>query len=154
MTLSMPAFVKNDQDLMRWFKRTQQRDIRYPNWRQVYYDCNGICQYPVSNEGELCGELDTLEFHEIYDSEGKVIQIALVCLYHHQSIHDGICNPRHFPSKLQIDIDIEMRLCSSLENWKAKYQITERSIVYDFTNDNGKYPLDLQFSENSENNGR
>jgi len=149
----MPAFVKNDQDLMRWFKRTQQRDKRYPSWRQVYYDCNGVCQYPVGDDGALCGETDTLEFHEIYDNEGKVVQIALICLYHHQSIHDGICNPRHYPSKLQMDMDIEMKLCGSLADWQEKYQIIDRSVIYDFTNDNEKYSLDFQFSEDSENNG-
>ena len=153
MSLSMPAFVKNDQDLMRWFKRIQNRDTRYPNWRQVYYDCNGICQYPVDNEGMLCGEIDTLEFHEIYDDGGKVIQIALVCLYHHQSIHNGICNPRRYPSKLQIDMDIEIKLCGSLADWQEKYQIIDRSVIYDFTNDNTKFALDLQFSESSKDNG-
>jgi hypothetical protein len=147
MSLRLPAYVKNDTDLMRFFERVQKRTERYPNWRQVYLDCFGLCQYPVNAE-MICGNPDTLEFHESYDNDGKIIQIVLVCNYHHFFIHNGICNPRHYPSKLQLDIEIESKLCGGLPEWIKKYGLIEREVQFDFANDNGEVQADLQFSEN------
>ena len=148
---SIPSFAKNDIDIMRFLNRIAKRNERYPEWRQVFLDCYGMCQYPIDDH--VCGDTDTLEFHESYDSNDKIYQIVLVCNYHHYSIHQGIVNPRHYKSKLQLDVDIEMKLAGGLVKWIIKYNLIERKVEFDFTNNNRNSALDFQFSEDSENNG-
>jgi hypothetical protein len=143
--MSIPAFVSKDIDLMRFIKRIEKRTARYSNWRQIYYDCNGMCQYPV-NSDYVCGEMDGLEYHEMYEGD-IVIKIALLCNYHHNSVHNGIVNPRHYKSMLQTDIDIEVKLAGGVDNWKNKYNIVEREIKYDFQSDYRENKSDLQYQE-------
>jgi len=148
----IPKFVRSDIDLLRFFSRIEKRTERYPNWRQVFLDCFGMCQYPINDE-QICGNPDTLEFHESYDDEGTVIQTVLVCNYHHFSIHQGIVNPRHYPSRLQIDVEVEIKLAGGLSEWQKKFNLIERKVEFDFTNNNRNSALDFKFSEDSENNG-
>jgi len=146
--VTIPKFVREDVDLVRFLKRTEKRTERYPTWRQVFLDCFGLCQYPAGY-GNICGSPDTLEFHESYDNKGKVKQIVLVCNYHHFSIHQGIVNPRYYPSKLQLDVEIEMKLAGGLIEWIKKYRLIERKVEFDFETDSRKYTTDIQFSEDS-----
>lgn len=149
--ISWPSWVRHDDDLIRFIHRIANRNKRYPNWRQVYYECMGICQYPIIDT--VCGATESLEFHEVYKENGQVFCIVLLCNYHHFSVHQGIVNPRRFPSMLQIDIDIEMKLAGGLIEWKKKFNIIEKETDYDFKMDTGKNKDDFQPSENSQDNG-
>jgi hypothetical protein len=114
--------------------RNRIRTKRYGNWRQHYCDSNGMCQGSdfVGSEFDgaiyqKCGETETLEFHEIYDAEGKVIKVQLLCLRHHDlaSEHQSNVtiphNARHYPSMLQEEVDREIAECGGVEWWKLRY---------------------------------
>lgn len=144
----------SDPDLIRYLYRIEKREERHGNWRQIYLDCMGMCQYPVE-EGVPCGETDSLEFHEQFgeakNGEVKPQQRVLLCNYHHWSIHgEKWVNKRHYPSMLQTDVAIEIKLCGSLADWVAKYNLVEREMVYDFTHDSQADKADLDNSENSQ----
>ena len=146
--IRIPAFVKNDVDLLRFLGRIEKRNQRYPDWRQVYYDCAGMCRYPIDNNGTICGHTEDLEFHECWgDTDLKYI--VLVCNYHHFSIHQGIVNPRHYKSKLQLDVELEMKLAGGLSEWQNKFNVIFREVSYDFENDTGKHKDDILVSEDS-----
>lgn len=146
-TSFIPGWVKKDIDLMRFINRIEKRTSRYPNWRQVYWDCNGMCQYPVENG--ICGEMKGIEYHEIYNSDGDVSQIVLLCNYHHNSIHNGIVNERRYQSMSARDIEIEMMLSGNADEWKKKFNIIDRSVTYDFEIESKQLAVDLEFSENN-----
>ena len=152
--MSIPSFVKSNIDLMRFLKRIEKRTARYPEWRQIYFDCSGVCQYPVGNDNaEICGEMEAVEYHEIWDDSGNLIDVALLCNYHHNSIHNGIVNPRFYSSMSARDIEIEMLIAGGSEQWLKKFNIVKRSKVYAFTNNDRNGKDDLQFSEDSKDNG-
>ena len=107
-----------DKDQYHYLSRVSVRAIRYPNWRQVFYDCDGVCV--------RCGSLDDLEFHETYNDKGDVDKTVLLCNGCHSEAHNGqIVNPRRYPSKLQEDVEIEIMRCGGLEKWKEKFQIKD-----------------------------
>tara|TARA_Y100000310_G_scaffold154415_1_gene153972 strand:+ start:3549 stop:4028 length:480 start_codon:yes stop_codon:yes gene_type:complete len=143
-----------DPDLVRYLKRCTNRDERHGNWRQVYLDCLGMCQFSVG-ENVNCGELEGLEFHELFGEtkggEIKFQQRTLLCNYHHYSVHGNKwVNPRRYPSMLQVDVAIEHYLCGGLVNWIAKYNLIEREVVYDIQTDSQADKADLDNSENSQ----
>ncbi len=143
----------SDLVIVRYLYRVKDRNQRHGNWRQVYLDCEGSCQYPIE-EGAPCGELETLEFHaqfgEAKDEELKLQQRVLLCNYHHWSIHgEKWVNKRHGPSMLQADVNAEILLCGSLANWIEYYNLIERSIEHDFEEDISRLASDLNLSEDS-----
>lgn len=152
MSKDKPIY-STDSVVMRYLRRVERRAERHGNWRQVYLDCMGMCQYPVE-EGVVCGELDSLEFHEQFGEskkgELKLQQRVLLCNYHHWSIHgEKWCNKRHYPSMLQTDVQVEIKLCGSLANWIEHYNLIERRVEYDFANDSQKDKSDLNDSQDS-----
>jgi len=131
------------KELEQYRARTRQRDHRHPNWRQVYLDCNGMCQFPV-REGVVCGEVDGLEYHEIYrevkENELRPQQRVLLCNYHHRSVHgEKWVNERHYPSMLQFDISFEISLCGGLQAWIARFGLIEREVNYDKAFNSGEH---------------
>ena len=153
MTSIRSASTK-DPDLVRYLDRLRWRDKRHGNWRQVYLDCQGMCQFQVA-DGIPCGELEGLEFHEIFGEvkggELKFQQRMLVCNYHHWSIHgQKWVNVRRFPSMLQADVQLEMLLVGSLADWIEKYNLVEREVKYDKEDYYQGDKSDLDNSENSE----
>lgn len=143
----------HDSVIVRYLGRVKHRDERHGNWRQVFLDCEGMCQYPVE-EGVPCGELETLEFHEQFgeakEEELKLQQRVLLCNYHHWSVHgEKWVNPRHFPSMLQADVSAEVLLCGSRVNWIEHYNLEEREVSYDFEEDVSRLAGDLDVSEDS-----
>ena len=140
--MGKPTARTNDSDLVKYLTRIRRRTERHGNWRQVYLDCSGMCQYQVE-DGIICGEVDTLEFHEIFgeakNGESKFQQRVLICNYHHHDVHNGrFVNIRRFPSMLQFDVDLELKLAGSLANWIKKYKLIERSNSYDIKSNNRK----------------
>ncbi len=142
-----------DPIIVKYLDRVRKRDERHGNWRQVFLDCMGMCQFPV-DEGVVCGELEGLEFHEqfgeVKNGEAKFQQRVLLCNYHHFSVHgDKWVNKRHYPSKLQTDVQIEILLCGSLQDWIEQYKLIERRVVYDLSHDSQADKSDLDNSQDS-----
>lgn len=136
-----------DPDLLRFMDRVEKREQRHGNWRQVYVDCMGMCQYPIESLG-ICGELDGLEFHEQFGEdkkrEGKFPKRVLLCNYHHWSVHgEKWVNKRFYPSMLQIDVRIEMLLAGGYREWLTKYNLIEREVDNVIKMDSKKYSSDL-----------
>lgn len=116
----------------RIWQRNRNREKRYgKNWRQIYVDCNGMCQGKDSEfDGVVyCGEIDNLEFHEIHDGEGRVVKVILLCTRHHDLApehKDGVTIShlsRHYPSMMQEDIQREIQECGGMDAWKSKYHL-------------------------------
>jgi len=100
-----------DIEEKRFRTRIIMRAHRHRDWRQVYYDCDGVCV--------RCGSLDDLEFHETYNDRGDVDKTVLLCNGCHSEAHDyQIVNPRRFPSKLREDVEEEIKRYGGLEKWK------------------------------------
>lgn len=142
-----------DPVVLQYLHRVIHRDKRHGNWRQVFLDCQGMCQYPIA-ESKICGELETLEFHEQFGEakgeELKLQQRVLLCNYHHWSVHgEKWVNPRHRLSMLQADVGAEVLLCGSLANWVEHYDLIERSVEHDFEEDVSRLASDLNISEDS-----
>jgi len=143
----------SDAPIVRYLDRVRRREERHGNWRQIYLDCLGMCQFPLE-EGIICGETEGLEFHEQFGEakgeELKLQQRVLLCNYHHWSVHgQKWVNQRHYPSMLQTDVDIEVKLCGSFPNWIEHYNLIERRVDYDFEEDTTKLANDLDDSESS-----
>lgn len=120
------------------WQRNYLRTRAYGNWRQIYVGCNGVCQGIVPIDGNclaqdlvICGETENLEFHEIWDENGRRKEIRLLCIRCHDNAAEHrsnvtiTCKSRHYPSKLQEDVDREIRECGSLEAWMGKYSIVD-----------------------------
>jgi len=147
------ARFTSDPPVTRYIARVEKRAKRHGNWRQVYLDCLGMCQFPIE-EGVICGELEGLEFHEQFGEEkGEEVKLqlrVLLCNYHHWSVHgEKWVNKRHYPSMLQTDVNIEIKLCGSLADWVEHYGLIERRVEYDFTHDSQKDKSDLNDSQDS-----
>jgi hypothetical protein len=105
----------------RIWNRNYNRTKRYGNWRQIYYNANGIC--------EVCGEaVDELEIHEETDGI-SVIAWFLVCMdCHLKKIHKDSPTDwirRKYGSKLAPDINAEIIKYGGLENWKKNFNIKD-----------------------------
>lgn len=103
--------------------------MRHGNWRQIVIDCLGMCVY--LEDGELCGQVEYLEFHEIFGedkyTQGKMQQRVLLCLTHHAAVdgaHSGVEN-RINKSMLMEDVSLEILLCGSYQNWIEKYNLND-----------------------------
>lgn len=139
--------------LKRYTDRIYRRQLRHNNWRQVYVDCLGMCQYPL-DDGGVCGEVDTLEFHEIYgeakNGESRLQQRVLICNHHHWLIHGKAwVNVRHYSSMLQFDVELEIKACGGYKNWLKEFNLIERSVKYDIKNDNRQDTTDFNYSSDS-----
>lgn len=119
-----------NEDVAKLCRRNYNRTVRHGNWRQIYVDCQGMCQYS-ENGNDICGETRSLEFHEIFGEdkkqEGKMQQRILLCEYHHSLFegHDLVKN-RYYPSMLSEDVSLEVLLCGGWKKWLEKYNLIER----------------------------
>lgn len=107
--------------------RCCMRDKRHGNWRQIYIDCDGMCQGVLAGDA-ICGEQDTLEFHEMFgedhNGEGKMqIRILLCNDCHRLQPGHAYVNERRWPSKLQADIAFEIAREGSVEAWVERYDL-------------------------------
>lgn len=107
--------------------RGYKRTYRHKDWRQVYVDCNGMCQFPVN--GGVCGATEFLEYHEpfgeINGQEVKFQQRVLLCPDHHaelegEQVQDMIRN-RWQGSMLQQDVALEILLFGGYQQWLDRY---------------------------------
>lgn len=90
------------------------------DWRQVYYDQDGICQ--------RCGNPFGLEFHEYLDLDtdsNGFIKFELVCNCCHICYHNYHFKDNARASMLAEDIQREIDECGNLAKWKVKYNIKE-----------------------------
>lgn len=107
--------------------RCSMRKTRHGDWRQTYIDCDGMCQ-GMLEDGTVCGEQDTLEFHEQFGEdrkgEGKMQLRILLCNLCHslQPLHHCV-NPRRYPSMLQSDVAYEIAREGSVEAWMKRYNL-------------------------------
>lgn len=110
--------------------RCAMRKQRHGNWRQIYYDCDGMCQWREFDDS-ICGEVDYLEFHapdgEGNDIEGVAKERVLICRTHHVEVHgDRFVNERGYLPLLQEDIAYEIENLGGLAAWKKHYKIVEK----------------------------
>lgn len=151
----MPALKVSleGKELKRYRDRVKHRKFRHNNWRQVYVDCCGMCQFPVGDDA-VCSETDSLEFHEIYgeakNGEVKLQQRVLLCNYHHYSIHgEKWVNERHYPSMLQFDVELEILACGSYRDWLDYFNLIDRKVDYDLSVDTTQNKTDINDSKDS-----
>jgi len=106
-------------------QRCRKRTVRYGNWRQIYYDHDGICR--------RCGVPFFLEFHEEFGN-GSAMNCELFTV-----LCCNICHGREHPewigrivvrqyqrSVLSEDIEREIEECGGLREWMSRYGITDR----------------------------
>tara|TARA_Y100000310_G_C20159089_1_gene568309 strand:- start:64 stop:423 length:360 start_codon:yes stop_codon:yes gene_type:complete len=115
-------------ELKKLQSRGRLRKFRHGNWRQIYVDCNGICQFPE------CSVIDGLEFHEFFgevktDGEHKFQQRVLLCTDHHaevegRNVQDMILN-HYYRSMVAEDITLEIYLAGSYKKWLERYNLNE-----------------------------
>lgn len=110
-------------------KRGSSRKKRHGNWRQTFIDCGGMCVF--KENGDICGETEELEFHEQFgedhNGDGKMQQRILLCKYHHDIVTDKLWKNRHqnMPTKLQLDVCVEMHLCGGYAGWIKRYKLND-----------------------------
>lgn len=111
-----------DLDMRRYVRRCSDRTRQYGNWRQIYYDQDGICQE--------CGSVFHLEFHEIFGRKSPLTNetsIVLKCPACHANEHSdnlkGMIFGQYTYSGLADDIEMEMTRCGGLRGWVKKYKI-------------------------------
>lgn len=111
--------------------RGVNRTARHGNWRQIYLNCHGICQYPIN--GGVCGETENLEFHEpfgeIHGAIVKFQQRVLLCVEHHREL-EGVQAQELFtenrkPSMLSADVTLEIYLSGSYGKWLDRYNLID-----------------------------
>lgn len=115
------------QEMQTYANRCCMRTRRHGNWRQIYIDCDGMCQGAIE-DGTICGEQDTLEFHEMFgedrNGEGKMQLRILLCNgCHRLQPHHHCVNPRRYPSMLQDDIAFEIAREGSIDGWMERYNL-------------------------------
>lgn len=121
-----------DRNQKRYHDRVYTRDKRHPGWRQVYVDCQGMCQ-GIHDDGEICGDTDGLEYHEIFgedhNGDGRMQQRILLCNLCHSLEHQkrNFVQERHYPSMLQQDISYEIEQAGSVQLWVDKYELLDNS---------------------------
>ncbi|KKM93072.1 hypothetical protein LCGC14_1212080 [marine sediment metagenome] len=113
--------------------RNYKRGVRHgKNWRQIYVDCGGMCQGRLEDES-LCGSVDGLEFHELYEgiNEKKIkfqpdLRRTLLCATCH-GVEHGFSNGRYRGHRSYVaeDIDYEVRACGGVAKWMAKYGLVK-----------------------------
>lgn len=116
-----------DREAQRAFWRRTYRRRRHGNWRQVYVDCDGMCQFPVN--GGVCGAVDDLEFHEQFgeNGDGRMQQRILYCNSHHDEVHNDVTiNERHYPTMLQADVGAEIEDAGGYRAWLDKFGLKEK----------------------------
>lgn len=117
-----------DKEFHQYCRRVWRREQRHPGWRQVFVDCDGMCQWAM--DGGVCGEVEKLEFHELFaedkKGDGRMQKRILYCIAHHFEAHQGIVNERHHPGKLQEDVAYEMKRCGGLAPWMVKYGLSPK----------------------------
>jgi len=116
-----------DLDWRKFSTRMSLRNMRHPNWRQAYIDCDGVCQFPDEETG-VCGSIGHLEFHEPFgevkkgrDSHPKFQQRILLCRIHHGQVHNRELFKRRYYSRLVEDVQIEIARDGGLQNWMKKH---------------------------------
>ena len=112
-------------------RRGYVRTYRHKNWRQVYIDCDGMCQFPVDEV--VCGVMEFLEFHEPFGElevnglEVKFQQRVLLCPDHHAEVEgfdvQDLIKGQWQGSMLQGDVALEIALCGSVEQWLDRYAL-------------------------------
>lgn len=115
-----------DQEYRKYYDRCRQRTRLYGNWRQIYYNHNGVCANPG------CGEPRYLEFHESFGSNSPMSNehsIVLLCGWCHAKEHPErlfeFITHQPKPSMLSEDVAIEMETCGGLAIWMEKYGIVD-----------------------------
>ena len=114
-----------DHEVQLIYLRNQARTRRYGDWRQIYVSCDGMCG-GLREDGSICGELEDLEFHDEFGKSGFKL-VRLLCLRCHQKVHGKriTLNPRHYHSRLQEDVEREIKECGSYKAWKSKYHLVD-----------------------------
>ena len=111
--------------------RMTKRKYKHGDFRQTFIDCAGQCV--------VCFEDDFLEIHEPFGENkngmGKRLQTrCLMCAACHSKEHATIFDHRFIqPSRLALDINIEIILCGGYDKWIDKFGLIDR-IGYYFGN--------------------
>jgi len=122
-----------EPEMRRYYWRCKSRKRAHgKNWRQIYVDCDRMCQWR-NEDGELCGSMDGLEFHENFgedhNGDGRMQQRLLLCYYHHYLYHMeygyGVNNCQPNISKLKEDVFFEIERAGSYKKWLEKYGLIE-----------------------------
>ena len=88
------------------------------NWRQVYYDSNGICS--------VCGSTEHLEFHAPEGEENpKRVLVCFKCLKEQDGEYPLGIDHSNELSQLTEDIQKDMERLGGLVRWKATYNIKD-----------------------------
>ena len=94
------------------------------NWRQTVVDCGAMCI--------VCYGLNSLEFHERFgDSKmgpGRLQPRVLLCVECHNAEHASVFQPNRFTEHSQLlqDVDYEIFMVGSYDNWIKKYELIDR----------------------------
>ena len=114
-----------DPVLRAYSKRVNKRTREHGNWRQLFIEAAGMCQYPDEHYG-VCASIDGLEYHHSYgefpewNGNGQVI----LCNLCHTKIHgDRQKFNRQRPSMLIEDVEFEIARDGGLDQWMKRYNL-------------------------------
>jgi hypothetical protein len=111
-----------DKEVQKRHCRSQRRKWQHGNWRQIYYDNDGMCQ--------ICGGVEHLEFHAPQrECNGTHrILVCYECHKHHDENYPMKIDHSYELSMLHEDVEAEMAECGGLEQWKTKCGIVEKEL--------------------------
>ncbi len=117
-----------DPEIRKLIHRNSARDSVHWNWRQIFIDCGGVCNY-VDPETGLCGSIEQLEFHEQFGedhkNEGRMQQRVLMCSPHHNHMHPERYHVEDNPHKSLLfeDIQADIKRLGGSEAWAKRYDV-------------------------------
>lgn len=117
-----------------WYNRTFNRARNHGDFRQVYIDNGGMCQ-ALLNSGDICGSIESLEFHApLGEQNGNGFKHrTILCSYCHCYVDDAA--HRHACTRigrngqyslLSEDIAYEIALCGGFDKWLVKFNLVNR----------------------------
>lgn len=116
------------------YSRGATRSGRHGNWRQTYIDCAGVC-VARNGSGGVCGEVEGLEFHEIFGENGHrndpKFQIRVLLCNHHHSLIEDRTHQSYFISScyrhsvLGADVQREIEYAGGYDRWIARWNLDD-----------------------------
>jgi len=117
----------SDINYCQYHDRCRQRSRLHGNWRQHYVNESGICTFEL-DDGTLCGETNSLEFHSPFgEHNGNGFKYRVLrCVDHHYINEHGQLYPTQSnASKLTSDIQNEIFIAGSFSSWLNNFGLSQ-----------------------------